>query len=77
MHAQRLSDIYICVQRIDEDKEARLADYFDYIGGTSTGALVSVMLAAPNEEKRPFFTADKIVEFYQTHGPDIFKTKHL
>ncbi|KAJ1256346.1 hypothetical protein BS78_K043900 [Paspalum vaginatum] len=39
------------LQEIDGSPEVRLAYYFDYIVGTSTGALVTTMLAAPNEKK--------------------------
>lgn len=54
----------------------RLADYFDYIVGTSTGALVTTMLAAPNEEKRPLFTAKEMIQLYMDEGPGIFKNDH-
>lgn len=59
------------LQELDGE-EARLADYFDVISGTSTGGLVTAMLAAPNEKKRPLFAAKDIVAFYQDHCPKIF-----
>ncbi|KAK9136062.1 hypothetical protein Syun_015392 [Stephania yunnanensis] len=55
--------------------DARLADYFDVIGGTSTGGLVTTMLIAPNEKSRPIFSAKDIVSFYVEHGPKIFPSK--
>ncbi|WVZ50193.1 LOW QUALITY PROTEIN: hypothetical protein U9M48_001470 [Paspalum notatum var. saurae] len=52
-------------------------DYFDYIVGTSTGALVTTMLAAPNEDKRrPLFTAKEIIQLYKEEGPEIFRNDH-
>jgi predicted acylesterase/phospholipase RssA len=55
--------------------DARIADYFDVIAGTSTGALITSMLAAPGENKRPLFAAKEITKFYLDNGPEIFPEK--
>ncbi|KAJ3676961.1 hypothetical protein LUZ60_002685 [Juncus effusus] len=62
------------LQELDGE-EMRLADYFDVIAGTSTGGLLTAMLAAPNKDKRPLFAAKDIVQFYLDHSPKIFPQK--
>ncbi|OVA19052.1 Patatin/Phospholipase A2-related [Macleaya cordata] len=59
------------LQEIDGE-DARIADYFDVIAGTSTGGLVTAMLTAPDQHKRPLFMAKDITQFYLEHCPKIF-----
>ncbi|KAK3423126.1 hypothetical protein EUGRSUZ_F00019 [Eucalyptus grandis] len=62
------------LQELDGE-DARLADYFDVIAGTSTGGLVTAMLTAPNEKNRSLFAAKDIRSFYLEHSPEIFPQK--
>ncbi|WMV27478.1 hypothetical protein MTR67_020863 [Solanum verrucosum] len=64
------------LQELDGE-DARLADYFDIITGTSTGGLVTAMLTAPNKENRPLFAAKDIKPFYLEHGPKIFPQNNM
>ncbi|KAM2913830.1 hypothetical protein COP2_044435 [Malus domestica] len=59
------------MQKLD-GKDARLADYFDVITGTSTGGLVTAMLTTPDENKRPLYAAKDITAFYLENCPNIF-----
>ncbi|GKA71888.1 patatin-like protein 2 [Tanacetum coccineum] len=63
------------LQDIDNNKNAKLADYFDVIAGTSTGGLVTTMLTAPKEpgSNEPKCAAKDIVKFYIDNAPMIFK----
>ncbi|CAO2815027.1 unnamed protein product [Amaranthus hypochondriacus] len=67
-----LSFLEAQLQKLDGE-DARIADYFDVIAGTSTGGLVTAMLAAPNvSTNRPLFAANEIKQFYLDHCPYIF-----
>ncbi|MFS7967264.1 putative galactolipase [Helianthus anomalus] len=60
------------LKELANDEGARIADYFDVIAGTSTGGLITAMLTAPDENKRPLFSAKEIKDFYHRKSHKIF-----
>jgi len=54
--------------------EARIADYFDLIAGTSTGGILTCAYLTPDKESpsRPKFNAPQVVDLYLKNGGDIF-----
>ncbi|XP_043708653.1 patatin-like protein 2 [Telopea speciosissima] len=68
------------LQELDGE-QARIADYFDLIAGTSTGGLITALLTTPNQNHRPLCAAKDIKAFYFKECPKIFSeearpTKH-
>lgn len=64
------------LQEKTNNPDSRLADYFDFFAGTSTGGILTCLLLCPDEEQplRPKFSAAEAVQLYKTLGGEIFKT---
>ena len=69
-----LTYLEACLQKNSGNKDARLADYFDLIAGTSTGGILTALYLTPDENSRPRFSAEDALNFYKTHGNSIFHT---
>ena len=65
------------LQKLDNNPNARIADYFDLIAGTSTGGILSCMYLAPGKNNRPRFSAAKAVDLYLDRGDEIFDISFL
>ena len=50
----------------------RVADLFDFVAATSTGAILGLGLVCPGSEDRPAWSARQIVDFYEREGPAVF-----
>lgn len=56
------------------DAPVSLADYFDLIVGTSTGAIIGSALLLPNRHGVTRYTAREIIDLYIAQGNEIFQT---
>jgi patatin-like phospholipase/acyl hydrolase len=59
---------------LDNNPEAKIADYFDLIAGTSTGGILTCIYLCPDKENpgRPRFSASEAVDLYLAKGNKIF-----
>jgi uncharacterized protein len=62
------------LQKKEGNPNARIADYFDLIAGTSTGGILTCILLCPSDKdpQKPKYTAQQAVELYAKNGGKIF-----
>ena len=61
------------LQKLSKNPQARIADYFDLIAGTSTGGILTCIYLCPEKKtRRPCFTARQAVDLYFSRGDEIF-----
>lgn len=70
------------LQKLTKDRNTRVADYFDFMAGTSTGGILTCLYNCPEDggaatgdglEKRPRFSAKEATDLYRKNGDRIFK----
>ena len=75
-----LSYIEESIRKKTGNKNAVLADYFDMIGGTSTGGILACLYLVPPKEgdkaKTSRYFAHEAIEMYKEHAESIFKTNY-
>jgi uncharacterized protein len=62
------------LKEIENRTDKRIAELFDAIVGTSTGAILTLGLTKPDEidPSKPAYTADDLIQFYIDEGEKIF-----
>ena len=58
-----------------QNPNARIADFFDLVAGTSTGGILTCIYLCPDlggDPARPLFSAEEAVELYMERGDEIF-----
>ncbi len=74
--AMVLDSLEKSLQALSGNTDARIADYFDFIAGTSTGGIITCALLAPDKDKpnRSRYSANDIVNLYVNNGNKIFSS---
>ncbi|MDP3469106.1 MAG: patatin-like phospholipase family protein [Daejeonella sp.] len=67
------------LQQKSKDPQARIATYFDFFAGTSTGGILTCLLLCPDEQdpEKPKFSAEEAVDLYKRYGDKIFRVSFL
>lgn len=62
----------IVLAEIEERAKKPIAECFELIAGTSTGALIALILNVKDQFGKPKYSARDVVELYEKRGPEIF-----
>lgn len=57
---------------VEEKAQKPITELFDVVMGTSTGALLSVLLTVPGKENQPKYSARDVIDIYNEDGKWIF-----
>lgn len=62
----------IVLAEIERRTGQAIVNLFDLIAGSSTGAILAMSLATPDEQGNPRFTAEEVARLYEVEGRTIF-----
>ncbi len=67
------------LQQKTNNPQARIASYFDFFAGTSTGGILTCLLLCPDDAdpRKPKFSAEEAVNLYKNNGDKIFNISFL
>ena len=57
--------------------DASIAEYFDFITGTSSGGILSLLYLCPDKNGNPKFTGKEALNLFKDRGDEIFKVSIL
>lgn len=60
------------LQEVTGDENARVAEFFDLIAGTSTGGILTCVYVRPDKKGKPIYSAKDAVDLYYKNGTEIF-----
>jgi patatin-like phospholipase/acyl hydrolase len=74
LSAEVLAALENKLQARTDNPDARLAHYFDFFAGTSTGAILACLYLCPEDRNstQPYFSARDAADLYIKHGSAIF-----
>ncbi len=71
-----INELEVLLQKYSNNPNARIAEYFDLIAGTSTGSILTALYLLP-ENGHPKYSAKEILNLYPSLGKSIFQKQTL
>ncbi len=62
----------VALAELEQRAGKPIAELFDLVAGTSTGGIIALALTRPDDDGRPAWSAETLVELYEEEGPAIF-----
>jgi len=62
------------LKHLEQASGRPIAEMFDFVAGTSTGAIIGAMLLLPDENGKPKYTVDDVIRLYSELSRGIFET---